>query len=82
MSAYRARLGIEIAPQAAIFRNRSGVPYSKDTLGDDFRDIRTLVFELGETRTIADLRRSGAIEARRGGASKELIGKKLANAFH
>jgi hypothetical protein len=25
---------------AAIFRNRSGALYSKDTLGDDFLDIR------------------------------------------
>jgi hypothetical protein len=30
-------LGREIAPDAALFRNCSGAPYSKDTLGDDFR---------------------------------------------
>ena len=42
--------GAELVGEAAIFRNRSGAPYSKDTLGDDFRDIRSLVFGLGERR--------------------------------
>jgi hypothetical protein len=44
LDAYLARLGIEIAPASPIFRNRSGRAYSKDTLGDDFRDVRTIVF--------------------------------------
>jgi hypothetical protein len=74
-------LGVEIAPTAPIFRNRSGTPYSKDTLGDDFRDVRAMIFGYGETRTLADFRRSGAVEALRGGASAELIGTKLANDF-
>jgi hypothetical protein len=50
-------------------------------LGDDFRDVRVLVFGPEETRTLADFRRSGAIEAMRGGASVEVIGNKLANDF-
>jgi hypothetical protein len=75
------RLGIEIAPASPIFRNRSGRAYSKDTLGDDFRDVRIIVFGPGETRTLADFRRSGAVEGLRGGASAELIGNKLANDF-
>jgi hypothetical protein len=78
---YLKRLGVEIAPNAPIFRNRSGDPYSKDTLGDDFRDIRALVFGPDEGRTLLDMRRSGAIEAQRGGATREQIGKKLANSF-
>ena len=39
IDAYLASLGAEIAPTAPIFRNRSGTPYSKNALGDDFRVI-------------------------------------------
>jgi hypothetical protein len=81
LDAYLARLGAEIAPDAPLFRNRSGRAYSKDSLGDDFRAVRTLVFGPGETRTLADFRRSGAVEALRGGASAEVIGTKLSNDF-
>lgn len=81
LDAYLAGLGAEIAPTAPMFRNRSGAPYSKDTLGDDFRDVRLIVFGESERRTLADFRRSGAVEALRGGASAELIGTKLANDF-
>jgi hypothetical protein len=81
LDTYLAQLGAEIAPDAPIFRNRSGRAYSKDTLGDDFRDVRALVFGPNETRTLADFRRSGAVEALRGGATAEIIGTKLANDF-
>ena len=81
LAGYLAKLGVEVAAGAPIFRTRSGTPYSKDTLGDDFRDIRAMVFGEDEKRTIADMRRSGTIEAKRGGATKEAIGEKLGNAF-
>ena len=81
LAGYLVKLGAEVAPSAPIFRNRSGAPYSKDTLGDDFRDVRAMAFGEGERRTIADMRRSGTIEAKRGGATKEAIGEKLGNAF-
>jgi hypothetical protein len=81
LDSYLATLGADIAPRAALFRNRSGAPYSKDTLGDDFRAVRTMVFGEGERRTLADFRRSGAVEAIRGGADAEGIGNKLANDF-
>ena len=81
LDAYLAELGVDIAPAAPIFRNRSGRPYSKDTLGDDFRDVRAIVFGEGERRTLADFRRSGAVEAIRGGADAEAVGTKLANDF-
>jgi hypothetical protein len=81
LAGYLAKLGVEVAADAPIFRTRSGTPYSKDTLGDDFRDIRAMVFGEGEKRTIADMRRSGTVEAKRGGATKEAIGEKLGNAF-
>jgi hypothetical protein len=81
LDAYLASLGAEIAPQAPIFRNRSGRPYSKDTLGDDFRAVRGLAFGPAERRTLADFRRSGTVEALRGGASPAGVGIKLANDF-
>ena len=55
--------------------------YSKDTLGDDFRDVRALVFGLEERRTLADFRRSGTVEAIRGGAEGGQIAAKMANQF-
>jgi hypothetical protein len=73
--AYVASLPGEHLPAAQIFRHRSGRPYSKDTLGDDFRDIRGE----GETRTLADMRRSAAVEALAGGAHAAQISSKLAN---
>ena len=73
--AYVASLPGEHLPAAQIFRHRSGRPYSKDTLGDDFRDIRGK----GETRTLNDMRRSAAVEALAGGAHAAQISSKLAN---
>lgn len=61
--AYLATIPDENISSAAIFRNRAGRPYSKDTLGNDFCDIRGD----GESRTLADMRRSGTIEAMAGG---------------
>jgi hypothetical protein len=40
LQAYLAQLGVELHGDAPVFRNRSGQPYSKDTLGDDFREVR------------------------------------------
>jgi hypothetical protein len=81
LDTYLRTLGAEVAPNAPLFRNRSGAPYSKDTLGDDFRDIRTLAFGPDERRTLADFRRSGTVEARRGGATDGQIASKMANSF-
>jgi hypothetical protein len=71
LESYIAKLGVELHGEAYIFRNRSGAPYSSDTLGDDFRDVRRLVFGEREQRTLADFRRSGAVEAIAGGARAE-----------
>lgn len=81
VDSYLETLGVEIAPAAPMFRNRSGRPYSKDTLGDDFRDVRLIVFGKDELRRLADFRRSGVVEALRGGVTKEALGEKLANDF-
>src|SRR5690606_9474352 len=65
---------------APLFRNRSGAPYSKDTLGDDFRTIREAVFP-GDTRTLMDFRRSGAIEALAGDVQPGALASKMANSI-
>jgi hypothetical protein len=70
--AYIMTLPGENLPTAQIFRHRSGKPYSKDKLVHDFAAIRGE----GETRTLADMRRSAAVEALAGAAQ---ISAKLAN---
>lgn len=78
LQAYLAKLGTDIAPNAPIFRNRSGRAYSKDTLGDDFRTIREAV-DKADTRQLADMRRSGAVEGDAGGGSVTDQSNKMAN---
>jgi hypothetical protein len=62
-----------------LFRNRSGAPYSSDTLGDDFRDVRRALFGDGENRTLADFRRSGAVEAIAGEAQPAHLAHAMGN---
>jgi hypothetical protein len=80
LTAYVKTLGVELAPNAPIFRNRSGAPYSKDTLGDDFRDVREAINPT-ERRQLADMRRSGAIEGDAGGGSEADQSNKMANSI-
>jgi hypothetical protein len=64
LTAYLEKLGVQYHGDAHFFRNRSGAPYTRDTLGDDFRDVRTAEFGTSERRTIGhDFRRTGAVEA-------------------
>jgi hypothetical protein len=80
LTAYFERLGVELHGDAYVFRNRSGAPYSSDTLGDDFRDVRTAEFGASERRTIGhDFRRSGAVEAIVGGARAEALSHAMGN---
>jgi len=79
LEAYIAGLGADLHGEACIFRNRSGGPYSSDTLGDDFRDIRGRVFGERDKRTLADFRRSGAVEAIAGGAKAEELAHAMGN---
>jgi hypothetical protein len=79
LESYIARLGVELHGEAYIFRNRSGAPYSSDTLGDDFRDVRIAEFGERERRTLADFRRSGAVEAIAGGARAEELSHAMGN---
>jgi hypothetical protein len=80
LTAYLDRLGVELHGDAYIFRNRSGAPYSKDTLGDDFREVRAAEFGPTERRTIGhDFRRAGAVEAITGGAGAEQLAHAMGN---
>ncbi len=76
---YLATLAAEPVGMAPIFRNRSGQPYSKDTLGDDFRAVRAKVFGEDEDRQLADFRRSGSVEALAGGVEPGKLSDKMAN---
>jgi hypothetical protein len=80
LDAYLERLGVDLHFDAPIFRNRSGAPYSKDTLGDDFRVIRQAVFP-GDTRRLMDIRRSGAVEAIAGDVDPAALGQKMGNSI-
>jgi hypothetical protein len=64
---------------APIFRNRSGQPFTKDTLGDDFRAVRVMVFGEAEDRQLADFCRSGGVEALAGDVPPEKLSTKMAN---
>jgi hypothetical protein len=79
LEGYIARLGVELHGEAYLFRNRSGAPYSKDTLGDDFRTVRGAAFDERDRRTLADFRRSGAVEAIAGGARAEELAHAMGN---
>jgi hypothetical protein len=91
LDAYIVSLGFELLPNEPIFRTRgSGTtskggkphqpsPYSKNKLGFDFRIVRAAEFGPGETRQLADMRRSGTVEATAGGASAQAISTKMAN---
>jgi hypothetical protein len=77
---YLENLGVELHGDAYIFRNRSGARYSVDTLGDDFRDVRSVEFGPLERRTIGhDFRRTGAVEAIAGGAKAEELAHAMGN---
>jgi hypothetical protein len=80
LTGYLEKLGVELHGDAYIFRNRSGAPYSSDTLGDDFRDVRIAEFGNLDRRTIGhDFRRAGAVEAIVGGANSEQVAHAMGN---
>lgn len=78
VDAYLAELP-DVLPGAPLIRRPNGKAYTgKDTFGDDFRLVRSLVFP-GDQRQFLDLRRSAATEARLGGATRDDLGKAMAN---
>lgn len=79
IEAYKRSLDFEIMPDAHLIRMRSGRIYkSKDSFSKDFRAVRDISFK-GDTRRMADYRRSGNWEAALGGASKADRAAMLAN---
>lgn len=90
---YIESLGVTLLDDAPIFRSRgykpgpkggrprAGVPYTKDSLVDDFADLRRIVFGKDEKRRLMDLRRSGAVEANAGGGTVEAIAAKMGNSI-
>lgn len=91
--AYLAGLDYTLHEDAPIFRTkgyaptgkggrpRNSVPYTKDSLIDDFADLRRAVFGKDERRRLMDMRRSGAVEANAGGASVESMAAKMGNSI-
>jgi hypothetical protein len=78
LNCYLAELPFAVPDDQPFIRNRSGHIYSKDTLGDDFRAVRNVLFP-GDTRRMMDLRRTGNVEAIAGGAQPTQLAAKLAN---
>jgi hypothetical protein len=54
-------------------------PYTMDKLGKDYRKVRAIVFGPNEDRQLADMRRSGAVEATVGGSTGGDLSNKMAN---
>jgi hypothetical protein len=91
LGAYLKSLGAELHDAAPIFRTAGSVPgpkggrrwlprpYSTSKMDRDFRIVRTALFGKDETRQIADMRRSGAVEGDAGGASASDMSNKMAN---
>ena len=65
---------------APMFRTRRGAVYTKNSLAEDFRDIRKLVFP-GDARVISDIRRSGSLEAAAGAADPKALSDALGNSL-
>jgi hypothetical protein len=76
--AYVETLPHDFLPSAPFFLTRRGAAYRKNSLAEDFRDLRALVFP-GDTRQLQDMRRTGAVEAQSGGADLSVISQKMAN---
>lgn len=70
----------EPIPNMEIFRTRRGAAYRKNSLAEDFRDIRSVEFP-GDTRKMLDFRRSGSTEAVAGGVEGTALSAKLANSL-
>lgn len=77
LDAYLAKEPCEVG---ALLRNRSGAVYSRFTMPDDFAAVREMCFP-GDKRTLADMRRSGAIELQAGGAAPQATAAKMANSI-
>jgi hypothetical protein len=94
LASYLQSLGAELLEHAPIFRTAGSepgpkggrrwlpMPYSKDKAEKDFALIRSEVFGKAETRQLADMRRSGAVEADAGGTTDADLSNKMANTIN
>jgi hypothetical protein len=80
VESYLGHVGVELHPDAILFRNRSGGVYWEATLAHDFAALRDLVFP-GDKRRLMDMRRSGAVEAIAGNVDALGLSAKLANSI-
>jgi integrase len=80
VAAYLGGPGIELHPDAILFRTRTGKAYQDARLSRDFADLRGLTFP-GDKRWLADMRRSGVVEAVAGDATALGLSAKLANSI-
>lgn len=79
LRAYLDRQHRNEADDTPILRQRNGQAFrSKDTFGDDFRDVRAIAFP-NDRRQFMDIRRSANVEADAAGADKKTMGELLAN---
>lgn len=81
LSTFMAATGWRADEDQPLFCNRSGSPYSKDTLGDDFRAVRALAFP-GDKRVLMDMRRSGAVEAAAGEVDPNALAAKMGSTIN
>lgn len=81
LQAYLAGFPAEPMGAVQIFCNRSSRPYSRDTLGDDFRDLHAKVFGGQGRRQLAHFRQSGATEALAGDVPPEKLSSKSQHAL-
>lgn len=92
LEAYLALIDCEFHDEAPIFitrgqnkgtqqggRPRQPRPYSKDGLAKDFRAVRAAEFGPAEDRTLADFRRSTAVEAIAGDATPAALAHAMGN---
>jgi hypothetical protein len=91
---YIVSLGVDVLDNAPIFRTAGSVPgpkggrrwmpqpYSTSKMDRDFREIREEVFGAEEHRQLADMRRSGAVEADAGGTTDADLANKMANTIN
>jgi hypothetical protein len=91
LQAYVRSLGVELHDAAPIFRTPGTepgpyggrrwlpAPYTKDLAGKHFRKVRHDLLGDGEQRQLADMRRSGAVEADAGGSTDTDLSNKMAN---
>jgi hypothetical protein len=77
---YLERMGVDLHPNATLFRNRSGNGYGIETLAHDFAAVRPVTFP-GDERRLMDMRRSGVVEAITGDVAPLGLAAKLANSI-